>query len=346
MAGNVRRLPSGRYQARFPRARGKRFTSRTFDRKIDAERWLAEQNVDRDQGMQINPRGSAATVGEVAQRFSASRTHLAPSTQSRDKTYLNLICDEWGEVPLGRVRNGEVQEWVDSLDMAPSTRRHVALLFGQVLDRAVADRLIATSPLRLSLPRAQRSEQRFLAPPEIATLAGCIDEHYKPLMMVAVLTGLRWGELLALSPASIDPEGRSLTVSASISEVNGQFARRTPKTAAGMRNLALSDSAITYLESVPFLSPEGRMIRRSNFRRRIWLPAVNEAGLSGLRFHDLRHTHASLLIAAGEHPLVISRRLGHSGIQVTMDRYGHLIGGLDRSAASKLDALNLDDSAQ
>ena len=79
-------------------------------------------------------------------------------------------------------------------------------------------------------------------------------------------------------------------------------------------------------------------MRRTNFRRRSWLPAVRASVGEPLRFHDMRHSHAAMLIAEGEHPKVIQARLGHSSIQVTLDTYGHLFEGLDEAAADRLDA--------
>jgi integrase len=80
-------------------------------------------------------------------------------------------------------------------------------------------------------------------------------------------------------------------------------------------------------------------MRRNGFRNRFWLPAVKAAGLTGLRFHDLRHTHAAFLIAAGEHPKTIQTRMGHASIKTTLDVYRHLIPGLDEAAAERLDQL-------
>ncbi len=88
-----------------------------------------------------------------------------------------------------------------------------------------------------------------------------------------------------------------------------------------------------------FTSPDGKALRRHNFRRRVWLPTVKAASLDGLRFHDLCHSHAAMLIAAGEHPRLISARLGHSTIRTTLDAYGHLLPGLDEAAADRLDQL-------
>lgn len=88
-----------------------------------------------------------------------------------------------------------------------------------------------------------------------------------------------------------------------------------------------------------FTTPEGAPLRRTNFRRRQWLPAVRETVGEPCRFHDLRHSHAALLIAQGQHPKVIQSRLGHSSIRTTLDTYGHLTEGLDEAAADALDGV-------
>ena len=82
----------------------------------------------------------------------------------------------------------------------------------------------------------------------------------------------------------------------------------------------------------------GGPIRRTNFRRRIWKPAVKALVGEPCTFHDLRHSHAAILIAQGEHPKVIQERLGHASIKTTLDTYGHLFDGLDEAAADRLDA--------
>ena len=87
-----------------------------------------------------------------------------------------------------------------------------------------------------------------------------------------------------------------------------------------------------------FSAPSGGPIRRNNFRRRIWLPAVEKSVGRPCTFHDLRHSHAALLIAEGEHPKVIQERLGHVSIKITLDTYGHLFEVLDEAAADRLEA--------
>lgn len=133
--------------------------------------------------------------------------------------------------------------------------------------------------------------------------------------------------------------------------LDGEFLVAAPKTAAGRRSVALPrlvaaqlDSHLrTYAEPATdasvLESPEGGYLRFGNFRNRFWAPAVKDAGLGPLRPHDLRHTCASLVIAAGADIKVLQRMLGHSSAVLTLDRYGHLFPGGAESVADRLDEM-------
>lgn len=193
---------------------------------------------------------------------------------------------------------------------------------------------------------------RFLTTDEVADVADTIDSPYRALVLTAAYTGCRFGELAGLRTHHLDLAGRSLTVAESLSDINGHVGLTQPKTVAARRQVALpqllTDELTRHTGRYPsgsegFVSsaPEGSPMRRRNFRRRVWLPTVEASAGQPLRFHDLRHTHAAILIAQGEHPKVIQLRLGHSSIQVTLDTYWHLFEGLDEAAAERLDAIFL-----
>lgn len=142
---------------------------------------------------------------------------------------------------------------------------------------------------------------------------------------------------------------RTLTIAEALSEVRGEVRLAPPKTVAARRQLALpkflTKELAGHLAEWPpgsdgfvFPAPQGGPLLRRNFRRRTWLPAVRASVGLPMRFHDLRHTHAAMLIAQGVHPKVIQNRLGHSSIKITLDTYGHLFEGLDEAAAERLDA--------
>ncbi len=157
--------------------------------------------------------------------------------------------------------------------------------------------------------------------------------------------GIRGG----LRLADIDMNRRRLTVNTSLIEASGQPPiLGSPKTAASERTITLPtiviDTVTRHLDTYPppdstvWTTEAGGFLRRGTFGR-IWRTAVGESVGTPCRIHDLRHTHAAWLIAEGEHPKTIQTRLGHSSIQVTMDRYGHLMDGLDEQTAIRLDAI-------
>ena len=170
--------------------------------------------------------------------------------------------------------------------------------------------------------------------------------------MVAVTTGLRQGEIFALKWKDIDLRRRVLSVRRALLDAGGHREIADPKTAKGRRRVDLPDLAVSALqthrvqlaatphpESWVFTDVRGGTLRRSNFLRRNWAPLLASAGLDGVRFHDLRHTCASFLLAAGTHPKVVQERLGHATIGITLDTYSHVVGSLQREAADRLDEL-------
>ena len=326
--------------------------SKAFRRKVDAERWLASQEVDRLRGQWTDPRFARTTFAEWVPTYVASRVHLAPSTRATAQSLMrNHGLPYFGHRALGSVTQTDVQAFVSGLQasgLAASTVRQCYLLVAGVFGSAVEADLIARSPCRrIYLPKADQDEMRFLTADEVTALTVAIDPRYAALVSTAAYTGARFGELAALHVSLLDLLRGTLTVTQHLSEVKGRTMVRPPKTPASRRQIALPRFVCEVLgahlaaypspEGFVFISPNSQPLRRTNFRRRTFLPAVRASVGEPLRFHDLRHTHVAMLIAQGEHPKVIQTRLGHSSIQVTLDLYGHLFEGLDEAAATRLD---------
>ena len=177
-----------------------------------------------------------------------------------------------------------------------------------------------------------------------------VDQRYRCLVLTAAYTGLRFGEAAGLEVGALDLLRRRLTVTQTLSYVNGLLTVGSPKTPAARRTITLPGFLAEELgahlgryrsdsSDFVFTSSEGTPLRRRNFRRRDWLPAVRASVGLPMRFHDLRHSHVALLIQSGEHPKTIAARLGHASVRTSLDTYGHLFDGLDEAAADRLDAL-------
>jgi integrase len=191
---------------------------------------------------------------------------------------------------------------------------------------------------------------RFLTPDDVDLLAETIDPRFGVLVLTAAYTRMRFEELAGLRMPRLNLFARTLTVAETCVEVGGRVIFGPPKTAASRRTVNLPellvDQIAAHLTAYPlgnkdlvFRGPMGGLLRRTSFRNRFWKRAVAASVGEPCRFHDLRHTHVALLIAAGENPKVIQQRLGHGLIRTTLDTYGHLFKGLDEAAAGHLDTL-------
>jgi integrase len=354
MMAHIRRKGSGRWQVRYRDPSGVE-RARNFTRKVDGEKFLVTVEADKVRGMWADPRLAKITVGEWLPTWQASRVHLRPSTRAASESLLrNHVLPYFGDQRLGSVTRTDVQGFVAQLeekDLAASTIRQSYLLVAGLFSSALESDLIVRSPCRgIKLPQKSLTEMRFLTAEEVSNLADTIDDRYRALVLTAAYAGCRFGELAGLKTHRLDLLRRTLTVAEALSEVRGQVKVTPPKTAAARRQVALpkflAEELAGHLAEWPpggdgfvFTAPQGGPLLRRNFRRRTWLPAVRASVGEPIRFHDLRHTHAAMLIAQGEHPKVIQNRLGHSSIKITLDTYGHLFEGLDEAAAERLDAV-------
>jgi integrase len=345
----LEKLDSGRVRAVYRDETGKR-RSRTFDRRAEAKAWLAAEATDRARGQWVDPRGGTVLFSTWAEQWLAARL-VRPTTLASDHArYANHLAPAFGAVPLREISPLRVKAYIAELAArrAPATVRHVHALLSSILSAAVDEGLLLHNPCRrTSLPRSSPPPQTFLSPDEIARLAGVIDPHYRQLVITAAGTGLRWGELVGLSPAAVDLLHGRLYVDRTLVDINGALSFGEPKTRGSRRVVSLSRTLVDGLTEqlsrattqLMFPSPTGEPLRRSNFYHRTWRPAVRAAGFAPApRFHDLRHSHVAMLIAAGVPVKAIQERLGHASIVMTMDRYGHLLQTVDATLLEAVDA--------
>ncbi|MFQ5968685.1 MAG: tyrosine-type recombinase/integrase [Acidimicrobiia bacterium] len=349
----IDRRSSGRYRARYQGPNGK-WRSRTFDRKVDAQRWLNKELANVDRGEWVDPRAGRITFEVVAERWMAGRSSLRESTRSRDRSLLNsLILPRLASTPLVAIRPSDLEAFIADLlaaGKAPATIHKVWQILSGVLRLAVRDRLIALTPAReVRLPKIEVEEPRALTVDEVMQLADAIDPRYRTLVWVGAFGGLRLGELAGLQVDDFDPLRRQLRVRRTISDVRGRLVEGPPKTPKGIRTVTLprfiADELVAHLAKrgtvTPrdwiFPAPQGGPLRRTGWVRRYWRPALKAAGVEeNLGTHTLRHSQVALLIAQGEHPKVIADRLGHTSVRTVLDVYGHLYDGADEAAADAL----------
>lgn len=342
--GTIRKRKSGSYEAIYRDPAG-RTRSRSLKTKAQARSFLSTVETEKQRGTWTDPQFARTRFEEWAEEFWRTKLNRRRSTKMRDDSYIrNHVLPTFGRAPLGAITQPDVRAWVEKLakkGLAANTVKQCYRLMAATMAAAVDARLIPESPCRnISLPRPTNTEQRFLTAEEVQRLAEAIADPFRALVLSAAYLGCRWGELAGLKRTRLNLLHATVEIVGSLEEVGGAAPKyvEATKTISSRRRVSmpqfLVDELQDHLSKAPrsefvFSTVEGHPLRRNNFRRRYWLPAVEEAGLTPLRFHDLRHTCASLLIAQGTHAKEIQVRLGHASIATTMNVYGHLLPSLD-----------------
>jgi integrase len=360
---HIRKRGPSRHQVRFRGPDGLE-RSKTFRRQIDASRFKATIEADMARGRWVSPERARRTLEHYAEIW-LSTLYCKPKTRESYESLLSKwILPTLGARPVEAISWSTVEAFKSEMLAAgrsPKTVTNALNVLRPILTAAVRDGALHSNPAReVRSPRSARiREARFETADTLSALARTMDESDGLLVVFAAVTGLRAGECGGLMVGDLDLVRGRLTVRRSVSEAHGRAEYVTPKNGKPRAvstpevlcaKLAdhLDHRGVASDPKAPvFCSPEGEILRHSNFYRRSFKPAVEAFGLHGFRFHDLRHSCAAMLIRQGAHPRVIMERLGHSSIQVTMDTYGHLFPGLDDSITAGLqeqfqDAFSVD----
>ena len=262
---------------------------------------------------------------------------------------------------MGKILPTEIQRWVTTatqtgLSAASIAKYHTML--ASVFERALHDRVITFNPCaHTELPKRVKNKTRTLTPAEYDSILAALPEQHRLMIETAINTGLRWGELIALKPRHLDLASRRLTVEETIVEVShknsptGQrmLTKPYPKDNEP-RTMALPADLVDQLTmhiaernlkkaDLLFATRAGTPLSRNTFRTRVWLPAVQASGVDfDVRVHDLRHAHASWLLAGGSDIKSVMDRMGHAQITTTQ-KYLHALPDADHKNLTALDRI-------
>lgn len=355
----VKKYGEKRWQVRWRDASGTQ-RAKIFDKKKAADDFWRSVTISPEELLEAD--AESITVAELGQRWLDACIHLAPGsidTYRRDLT--RYINPTFGDVAVRRIEATAIQRWLNEelkTLAASSVHRHYRTL-RTMFGWASKQHLIAVNPCdRVQAPRIPHKEMQFLEIEQVEAIAAAIGARYRMLVLVAAYTGLRWSETVGLRRR--DVHGDMITITGQLLWQDGKWKREMPKTTAGRRSVTMPPSIATglaeHMEEFSGPGPDGLVFRNqqlnpvsTSFRMNSWAKACWKVGLgerTGPRswtgfptWHTLRHTHVAICVAAGLHPKQIQQRLGHSSISVTMDRYGHLMAGLNDTAAVQIDAL-------
>jgi integrase len=367
--GSITQLPDGRWMARLDCgwSDGRRVRRAFFARtRAEAAGKLSKALADRDRGLPVAlPK---QTVVQFLSRWldESVTTSVRPRTATRYRELVELhILPTLGRTSLTKLTPQDLRQLYAAKlaeGLAPRTVGHIHRVLHHALGQALRWDLVARNVCdAVDPPRVTRTEIRALNPDEARHfLAAAVDDPLEALYVLALTTGMRQGELLGLKWQDIDLDNGALQVRRTIGRVRGQgFVESEPKSAKGRRHIALAPSTTNALrrhrerqfaerltagmvvggESFVFCNGLGRPIEPQNLLYRSFHKLLQRADLPRMRFHDLRHSAASLLLSMGIHPKVVQELLGHSQISLTLDTYSHVLPGLQRQAVDDLGAL-------
>ena len=251
--------------------------------------------------------------------------------------------------------SSDIEEQDDVGALSPQTVKHLLRLLRQVLDYAVELGYLRNNPSRkVKYPKIPRMEMEVYTPAEVVKLLEHTPEKWRAFFLVAISTGLRVGELLAMRWKNLDWNGGQYFVKETWQRPrDGRKAYFSePKTESSVAPVDLMPEALEALkehqqrqaaeklkagedykdQDLIFATPAGGPLDDANVIQRVYKHTVKEARLRQIRFHDLRHTAASILIASKQSPKYIQKQMRHASIDITFDRYGHLFPDANREA--------------
>ena len=365
--GSVRKLPSGRYQARYTGPDGQTYTGRTpeghpltFDSRQYADAYLSRVSGSIQAGRWVSPdaprKAGPPTLSAYAAVWLADRD-LSDSTRLLYGNVMRHILPAFGDTPLPSVTPAAVREWHAKLrdETGPTMRAHAYSLLRTIMNTAVADELIVANPCRVrgagSARRARTIRPASLA--ELETLTRAMPDRYRLMVLLAAWCALRFGELTELRRSDIDARSAVIHVRRGVIRGAGGETVKGPKSEAGRRDVAipphlmpavkahLRDHVAAGRDALLFPAASGGHMAPSALYA-VYHPAREAAGRPDLRFHDLRHTGAVLAAATGATLAELMARLGHSTVSAAL-RYQHAAAERDKVIAAALSAMAAGD---
>jgi integrase len=332
--------------------------------KHDAQVKLAELRTQLNTGTYVDPKG---TLGEFLKRWLVeyARPNLSPRTYEGYESIIRAhITPVIGNTLIKNLKPEHIQKYyADRLADGSSTTtvRHHAMLLHCALEHALKWQLLVRNPAdAVTPPRIRHIEMHVLDETQVGiALSEAKNTPYYALFYLAVYTGMRQSELLALRWGDIDLTMAELSVSRSMHRLlTHEVVFRGTKTAKSSRTVALSPNTCQVMRQhldnemalcnrlgIPFTNdrlvfciPDGKPLIPATVRQ-AWRRLIKRLGYPNIRFHDLRHTHASLMLKQGIHPKIVQERLGHATISTTLDLYSHVTPGLQRKAVEAFDEI-------
>ena len=377
-SGHIRERSPGTFELRYSLgtdpATGKRRVATVTLRgsRKEAERELRRRLRALDTREHVDP--SRITVREwLSTWLDATRAEVAPKSAERYSEIVNnFLAPALGNLQLAKLAAVYIQDayngWASggrrdgkAGGLAPLTRRHIHRILSSALARAVEQQLIARNPcdvFRKRLPKVERREMATLTAEQSARLLAAVrHSHIYWPVLIALATGARRGEVLAIRWRNVDLDRRTVRIVESLEQTQSGLRFKSPKTDRA-RAVTLPSFTVDELrrlkqeqaESLLMLGVrqtgdtlvcarrDGEPLQPQSLTHEFPRFLARLKDFPRVRFHDLRHSHATQLLLAGVHPKVAQERLGHSTVTTTLDLYSHVTATMQEDAADRLDA--------
>ena len=346
----------------------KKYIWETFRTSDQAQKRLTELLHQIDTGTLARPKG---TLGEFTEQWlrDYAKPNLAATTyQGYVGIYRSGIGPILGNILLKDLRPSHIQEYIAlklSKNVSNTTVRHHITFLHSVLETAIKWQLLIRNPIdSVTMPKIVKHEMNILNEQQAETILQAVQgTDYYCLFALALYTGMRKSELLALQWNDVDLLMAELTICKSSHRLNtGEYIVKSTKTAKSNRRIALSKKTCTMLKQhlkkemnrcsktspktspkfpkdrLLFCEPNGEPLKPNTIGQH-WTRLLRRLNYPHIRFHDLRHTHASWMLKKGVSPKVIQERLGHSTISTTLDIYSHVTPGMQQQAVKIFDKI-------
>jgi len=349
--------------------KGKRkyFNKTIKGNKKDAQKYLTAKLREKDLGVFIEP--ASIALNEYLDKWleEIAKPRLRESTFTSYKAILeNYVKPKLGSKRLSDIQAYEVQKLYSDMKkrgLSSRTIRYTHVVLSSAMKQAIRWKMIMQNPCELcELPRLEKNEMKHLSPEETSKfLQAAKESKYFVLFLLVIESGMRPEEYLSLQWKDIDFEQKALSVRRAIvwKRKGGGFTFTEPKTKKSRRSIPISTSVINALKThrrkqleerlklgadyqnldLVFTSEIGTPIQPKNLIDRHFKPLLKKAEVPDIRLYDLRHTTATLLLSAGENPKVVSERLGHASIVLTLDTYSHVLPTMQQTATDKLEKM-------
>jgi integrase len=363
--GSISRRKDGRWEAKYTAhtAEGPKRRALYGKTRKEAADKLTQVLADRASGYTFDTENM--TVGEYLDRWlkDTDQGSVRTSTYERHEQIVRLhLRPALGRVKLSKLTPSHLQGlYRDKLDsgLSPATVQKIHAVLHKALAQALKWNMIPRNAADVvKAPRPAPDEMHPLSPDEAAKFVEAAHgDALEALYVLAVQTGMRQGELLALKWDDVDLNEGVIRVRRTLMRSGGRIALGEPKTRGSRRSIHLTGAAVEafrghlerQLEDIErlgdlyhdnglvFTSQVGTLINPSNLRRRSFAPLLQRAGLPQIRFHDLRHTCATLLLSRNTNPRLVQDLLGHANVAITLDTYSHIIPGMGNLTARTME---------